>query len=357
MDIYQIMARLDAISSKKTLTESQDMAEPVAEGQMKRHLEDLAMKMSKAAFVANADEYGMKPEEAAEFWAAVNGDDEEIDEAYDKLPPDQLGLDKFSQAALSGGQRKRDALANPERARLLAKQSAQRQVKEVITTPVKKGDRVSVEGKPAVIVGQMKTPAGSAKYYAVRFADKQYPGDTYDQVHANRLFPASVAEAKKAKPDFLDIDKDGDKKEPMKKAAKDKTVAESAKPDFLDIDKDGDKKEPMKKAAKEAGNKPKKGVNPFAKKTESAMMPKGKKRPVKESVETKLTFKEMIQLVQESGGQQQIDPVDAELFAWAQRVASTKFNESVKAELYAGVVYERMGGVFEMYDVLSEDTK
>jgi hypothetical protein len=29
----------------------------------------------------------------------------------------------------------------------------------------------------------------------------------------------------------------------------------------------------------------------------------------------------------------------------------------MKAEVYAGLVYERMGGVFEMYDVLSEDTK
>jgi iron only hydrogenase large subunit-like protein len=84
------------------------------------------------------------------------------------------------------------------------------------------------------------------------------------------------------------------------------------------------------------------------------MMPKGKKRPVKESFEGKLTFKEMIKLVQESGGQQQIDPVDAELFAWAQRVAAAKFNESTKQEVYAGLVYERMGGVFEMYDVLAE---
>jgi hypothetical protein len=56
------------------------------------------------------------------------------------------------------------------------------------------------------------------------------------------------------------MDKDGDKKEPMKKAVADKKagpkkgvnpfakVKESAKPDFLDMDKDGDKKEPMKKA-------------------------------------------------------------------------------------------------------------
>lgn len=139
---------------------------------------------------------------------------------------------------------------------------------------------------------------------------------------------------------------------------KDEAVKEGkGKPDFLDIDKDGDKKEPMKKAAKDKKAGPKKGVNPFAKKTESAMMPKGKKRPVKESFEGKLSFKEMVKLVQESGGQQQIDAVDKELFAWAKRVASTKFNEGAKAEVYAGLVYERMGGVFEMYDVLAETQK
>ena len=102
-----------------------------------------------------------------------------------------------------------------------------------------------------------------------------------------------------SKPDFLDLDKDGNKKEPMKKAAKDKKttedydtrgayeksdpkhpdfkknyekfkaanpdktladfvakmkgskIKEGSKPDFLDLDKDGNKKEPMKKAAKD----------------------------------------------------------------------------------------------------------
>jgi hypothetical protein len=84
----------------------------------------------------------------------------------------------------------------------------------------------------------------------------------------------------------------------------------------------------------------------------------GKKKTVKESVEPKLSFKQMIKLVQESGGQQAIDPTDKELFAWATRIAQNKFvNEGMKAEVYAGLVYERMGGVFEMYDVLSEDTK
>jgi hypothetical protein len=164
--------------------------------------------------------------------------------------------------------------------------------------------------------------------------------------------------AKKAKKESIDTEafkgkfaKMVEAKKDEKKDAKKKPMKEAAKPDFLDIDKDGDKKEPMKKAAKEKG-----GDKPAGKKGMSAKQEKffGKKKTVKESVEQKLTFKDMVQLVQESGGQQQIDAVDQELFAWAQRVAKSKFQESTKADLYAGLVYERMGGVFEMYDVLAE---
>jgi hypothetical protein len=201
-----------------------------------------------------------------------------------------------------------------------------------------------------------------------------------------------LAEAKKAKPDFADLDKDGDKKEPMKKAAKEAKVDEATKPAKA---KKAEKKEEKEEAVEEnfefkskfmkmveakkkpaakkgenpfakkddkksekKGAAPKKGVNPFAKKDDKKEAPKAKaKKTVKESVEQKLTFKQMVQLVQESGGQQQIDATDKELFAWAQRVAASKFNESVKSELYAGMVYERMGGVFEMYDVLAESKK
>ena len=42
--------------------------------------------------------------------------------------------------------------------------------------------------------------------------------------------------------------------------------AKKAKPDFLDTDKDGNKKEPMKTAVADKKAGPKKGVNPFAKK-------------------------------------------------------------------------------------------
>ncbi len=154
-------------------------------------------------------------------------------------------------------------------------------------------------------------------------------------------------------------DEAADKK---KKMAKKEKMAEGSKPDFLDIDKDGDKKEPMKKAAGEkSDDKPagKKGMSDkqakyFGKKNESV---KTSKKVVAESVETKMSFKEMVQLVQESGGQQQIDPLDKSLFNWATRVAASKLGEGMKAELYAGLIYERNGGVFEMYDVLSEAQK
>jgi len=68
----------------------------------------------------------------------------------------------------------------------------------------------------------------------------------------------------------------------------------------------------------------------------------------------KLSFEEAMKIVRESGGQQKIDPVDTKLWTWAKRVASNKFTESSKAELYAGVIYERNGGVFELTDVLNE---
>ena len=111
-----------------------------------------------------------------------------------------------------------------------------------------------------------------------------------------------------------------------------KKVKEAAKPDFLDVDKDGDKKEPMKKAVADK-----------------------KKKTVKESIQPRLTFKECIKLVKESGGQQQIDPVDKVLWQWVERVAATKYPmEGVQRDAFAGVTYERFGGRFELYDILSE---
>ena len=70
--------------------------------------------------------------------------------------------------------------------------------------------------------------------------------DTYHKDKAmvnllNTRIKEMLGESKKAKPDFLDMDKDGNKKEPMKKAVKDKKMKEGLKGNQgkLDMDKDG----------------------------------------------------------------------------------------------------------------------
>jgi hypothetical protein len=83
MDIYRILKNFDAVNSKQALDE----------GAVKRELHAMADKMTKAEFVAKADEHGMGAKEAAEFWINCRGeDDEELDEATkskekDKKPP------------------------------------------------------------------------------------------------------------------------------------------------------------------------------------------------------------------------------------------------------------------------------
>ena len=238
---------------------------------------------------------------------------------------------------------------------------AKKKKDEEVKEEMKAGDK-----KPSSTGGTIEKTATGVKHHA----GKNYGGskaevddDEDDKPAKKKAKKESIEPEFKSK--FMKMVEAKKDEADKKKADKKKKMEEGAKPDFLDIDKDGDKKEPMKKAAGEKGDDKKddkKGMSDkqakyFGKKNESAMMPKGKKRPVKESVETKLSFKQMVQLVQESGGQQQIDPVDKALFTWAERVAKNKLGEGMKADLYAGLVYERNGGVFEMYDVLSEDQK
>ena len=217
--------------------------------------------------------------------------------------------------------------------------------------------------KPSSTGGTIEKTATGVKHHAGKNygGDKAPKDDEEDAPKAKKAKKESIEPEFKSK--FMKMVEAKKEEADKKKADKKKKMEEGAKPDFLDIDKDGDKKEPMKKAAGEKGGDKKdgkKGMSDaqkkyFGGKNESAIMPKGKKRPVKESVESTMSFKEMIKLVQESGGQQAIDPIDTTLFAWAQRVAASKYTESAKAEVFAGMLYERNGGRFEMYDVLSED--
>jgi hypothetical protein len=238
-----------------------------------------------------------------------------------------------------------------------AKKKAEEKKEEKVDEEMKVGDK-----KQSSTGGTIEKTATGIKHTA----GKNYGGDKAPKDDEEDA-PASKKKAKKEsiepefKSKFMKMVEAKKEEAADKKKAK-KKMEEGAKPDFLDIDKDGDKKEPMKKAASEKGGEKKdakKGMSDkqakyFGKKNESV---KSSKKVVAESVETKLSFKQMVQLVQESGGQQQIDPKDKELFTWANRVAVSKLGEGMKADLYAGLIYERNGGVFEMYDVLSEDQK
>ena len=77
--------------------------------------------------------------------------------------------------------------------------------------------------------------------FNVSLTDDTYQKDKYMVTLLNTKIKEMLGESKKAKPDFLDMDKDGNKKEPMKKAVKDKKMKESLKGNQgkLDVDKDG----------------------------------------------------------------------------------------------------------------------
>lgn len=140
---------------------------------------------------------------------------------------------------------------------------------------------------------------------------------------------------------------------------------EEAKPDFLDLDGDGDKKEPMKKAAKdkkkEGGDKkdaPKKGLSAKQKKLPAGLQKaiakkKGAKTEsvvtAKKEVAESMKFLDAIKIVKESNGEMKIEATDTAIWNWAKRVAQSKIGTGdVKEEAYAAKVYESRGGQWDV---------
>ena len=252
----------------------------------------------------------------------------------------------------------------------VAKEMDKKDAKDFASTkhkglPEKKTDESVEEGQEDLkkVGDKVKTQHGTLTKTATGVKhERSYGKDSSDD---DEDAPKSK---KKAKKESVDPEQFKDKFTKMveakkdKMAKKDKKMDEASKPDFLDLDKDGNKKEPMKKAAADKGGDKKdgkKGMSAkqekyFGKKNESV---KTSKKVVAESVEEKLSLKDMLRIVKESGGQQAIDPVDQTLWQWANRVATAKIQESQKAEIFAAMIYERNGGRFEMYDVLAEDQK
>jgi hypothetical protein len=115
-------------------------------------------------------------------------------------------------------------------------------IKEMLGEDIKKlRDRM-------VELSEAKKGVKAPKYTKkAKGADKDYDGDgkveaPKDEVWGSRAKAAAKAGkpfSEAAKPDFLDMDKDGDKKEPMKKAVADKKVKEATKTDKPWTDKSG----------------------------------------------------------------------------------------------------------------------
>ncbi len=137
-----------------------------------------------------------------------------------------------------------------------------------------KGEVAGKDGKP------VKVESKSEKFDALKHVknptkgEKDAAKDVKRGSYADRAAMLKSAEkdgrlkeALKGGQKKLDTDKDGKlEKSDFAKLRAGKNVKEAAKPDFLDMDKDGNKKEPMKKAVADKKAPPKKGVNPFAKK-------------------------------------------------------------------------------------------
>jgi hypothetical protein len=140
--------------------------------------------------------------------------------------------------------------------------------------------------------------------------------------------------------------KDGEKFDNRKK---DESVKEGAKPDankdgIPDYAQDG-------KGPKDLG----KGKTPAAKDgAKKGMSAKQEKFFGKKKAKESLSFATALQVVRESRGQFQIDPMDKDLWSWAERVGKSKFNESVQAQAFAAATYERMGGEWNLHKIIKE---
>jgi hypothetical protein len=276
---------------------------------------------------------------------------------------------------------------------LMEKKAAEKKEKEEKEKPVKEEMKVGDKKKSSTGGTIEKTKTGvkhtAGKNYGGKAAEdedkkKSKKDESVEVTAFKSKFAQMVAEAKKKKPDddgdgvpnWADEKPGEDDNAGKKKGAKKGMSAKQAKyfgKKNESVKESDDMKVGEKKKSSTGGTiektatgvKHTAGKNYGGKAAEDEDKKKSKKdesvsrskKIVAESVDMQLSFREMMKLVVESGGQQQIDPVDKALFSWATRVAKTKLGEGMKAEVYAGMVYERMGGVFEMYDVLSETKK
>ena len=148
-------------------------------------------------------------------------------------------------------------------------------------------DKAKVGDKKKTATGELTKTDTGVIHKNTSYADDGEADDKSGKGKKSHAKSQSAAEKKSQAPKLKQSPKSAKTwgmKDSEKFDNRDKSVAEGKKPDFLDMDKDGDKKEPMKKAVADKKAGPKKGVNPFAKVKETTAKcnhtAKGKSCPV-----------------------------------------------------------------------------
>ena len=238
--------------------EDESYANEMDEGQFKREMTDDAQQMDLIDFVDKYSDYG--EEEASAMWHDMNEeaaadmdmDDEEEDLAADMDMDDEEAEteDMSGEGSYTIKVKGKDMDSQNELARI-----------------------ASLSGVAAP--QEMETEADDGGFSDATTEPNAKYGDMSDAIPDGN----DLNRKKKSYPATAD----GDNPmavETIKAALYAALTEKKAKPDFLDVDKDGDKKEPMKKALKDKGGKPKKGkVPPQFQKEEMTAEGRGKKKP------------------------------------------------------------------------------
>lgn len=257
MEMIDVLTKLKEIAESKPelvkdAVENVERTNPkaVTEGGMKDYLHDEAEKLSKEEFVKKHGE------SLAEFWHSVNGYDEATEGKMMKKETVkeaiQISTDTPQEASmmmqilkLAGVQQvdpKMIGADEPEHDHSddAAGSMDMARMRDIIKNPEDEQKEETFANEPEEKVQDIDSlvnkHSGGLNRQKTQYR-KEYPGDNHmaaedkitEEDLANSLRTqyesfktAYQTEAKKAKPDFLDMDNDGDKKEPMKKAIKDK---------------------------------------------------------------------------------------------------------------------------------------
>lgn len=259
MEMIDVLQRLQQIAETKPelVKDAVDNVErtnpkAVTEGGMKDYLHDEAEKLSREEFIKK---HGKS---MAGFYDSINGEPEDMDEGKKEMKKEtvkesiQISADTPEEAGMMM-QILKLAGVKPVDAKMIGAQDDEPEhdhddatgsmdmarMRDIVKKPEDEKQEETFANEPEEKVQDVDTlvnvHSGGANRQKVQYK-KEYPGDNpmavakEDQVTeqdlANSLreqydnFKKAYQEA--AKPDFLDMDKDGNKEEPMKKAIKDK---------------------------------------------------------------------------------------------------------------------------------------